>query len=88
MEDLFLTKQLDETRTLCISPLPKKTYREAGAKGLGGEYGYFIYEIDASKPGAGLEIIGKTLSVEAALRMFEILCRSPEPSGPQHATVA
>ena len=74
MEDVFLSARIDGSRSVCISPLPAKTYREAGGKGLGGDYGYFIYEIDESHPG-GLEIIGKAASIEAALRIYEIITR-------------
>lgn len=80
MDDLFLTARIDSTRTVCISPLPHKTYKETDARGLGGEYGYFIYEIDSSKPGAGLEVIGKAASVEAAIRIFEIICQCAAPA--------
>jgi hypothetical protein len=73
MDDVFLTARIDEKRSVCISPLPAKTYKEVG-KGLGGEYGYFIYEVDSAQPQAGIEIIGKAASIEAALRLFELLC--------------
>lgn len=75
MEDVFLQAQIDNHRSICISPLPAQTYKEAGAKGLGGDYGYFIYEIDTSR-GAGIEVIGKAASVEAALKIFEIISRA------------
>lgn len=73
MDDVFLTARIDERRSICISPLPAKTYKEAGGKGLGGEFGYFIYETDAASPDAGIEVIGKAASLEAALRLFEVL---------------
>ena len=67
MEDLFLQAKIDNHRSICISPLPAKTYKEADAAGLGGQFGYFIYEIDASREEAGIEVIGKAASIEAAL---------------------
>lgn len=73
MEDVFLSARIDEKRSVCISPLPAKTYKEAG-KGLGGEFGYFIYEIDESAPTAGVHIIGKAASIDAAMRLFELFC--------------
>lgn len=73
MDDVFLTAKLGDSRTLCISPLPKQTYNEAGGKGLGGEYGYFVYEVDTSLPSLGIEVIAKAASKEAALRLFEII---------------
>lgn len=79
MDDIFLTARIDDTRSICISPLTRKTYRETGAKGLGGEYGYFIYEVDTSLPNTGIEVIGKAASIEAAHRIFEIVSRSVVP---------
>jgi hypothetical protein len=73
MDDVFLTTRIDNQRSICISPLPAKTYKEAGGKGLGGEYGYFIYETRDDHPEAGIEMIGKAASLEAALRLFEVL---------------
>jgi hypothetical protein len=45
----------------------------AGGKGLGGDYGYFIYEIDTLYPHAGIEVIAKAKSVDAALRLYEMI---------------
>jgi hypothetical protein len=76
MDDLVLTARISNTRSVCISPLPAKTYREAGGRGLGGEFGYFIYEVDESRPNMGIEVIGKAASMEAALRIFELIARA------------
>ena len=73
MEDIFLSATLDDHRLICISPLPGKIYRESAAKGLGGEFGYFVYEVDASRAGSGIEVIAKAASLEAATRLFEII---------------
>lgn len=62
MEDLNLSVKIDESRQLCIAPLPARTHREAGAKGLGGELGYFIFEVDHACPDAGITVIGKAAS--------------------------
>jgi hypothetical protein len=75
MEDVLLTARIDSERTICISPLPAKTYREAGGKGLGGELGYFIYETRHGRPEDGIEIMGKAASLEAALRLFDLISR-------------
>jgi hypothetical protein len=73
MDDLNLTVRLGESLTLCIAPLPARTYKEAQAKGLGGEFGYFIFEVDESCPDAGISVIGKAASADAALRLFDLL---------------
>jgi hypothetical protein len=79
MEDVFLSASIDDYRTLCISPIPADCYRFGGGKGLGGEFGYFIYETDNRHPGAGIEIIGKAASVEAAEKLFGILTAGIKP---------
>jgi len=73
MDDISLKFRIGDSRSICISPLPQKTYREAGGKGLGGEYGYFIYETDDARPDLGVNIIGKTASLDAAFRLYEII---------------
>jgi hypothetical protein len=75
MDDFSLSVRIDDSRSVCIAPLPKQTYREAGAKGLGGEYGYFIYEVDEAFPDHGINVIGKAASADAALRLFELLTK-------------
>lgn len=82
MDDVFLTAQIDNRRSICISPLPAKIYKQAGAKGLGGEFGYFIYETDAACPDSGIEVIGKAASLDAALRLFEVISRSLSQTTP------
>jgi hypothetical protein len=82
MDDVFLTVRIDNRRSICISPLPTKTYKQAGAKGLGGEFGYFIYETDSACPDASIEVIGKAASLDAALRLFDVICRSLNQTSP------
>lgn len=73
MDDVFLTARISDSRILCISPLPGNTYKQSGTKGLGGEYGYFVYEFDEQHPHLGIDVIGKAASLEAAHRLFELL---------------
>lgn len=79
MDDVFLTARINDTRSICISPLPAKLYKEGNGKGLGGEYGYFIYEVDSAHPTAGVEVIGKAASIEAAMRLFDLICGKVRP---------
>jgi glycerate kinase len=73
MEDIFLSTRIDLRRMLCISPLSARSYRDAGGKGLGGEYGYFVYECDSANPQSGIEVIAKAASLEAALKLFDLI---------------
>lgn len=70
---MFLSTPVEGNKTLCLSPLSARMYRDAGGRGLGGDYGYFIYEMDSDKPNAGIEVIAKAASEEAALRLYELL---------------
>jgi len=73
MEDLYLSVRLDDHRIICVSPISAKTYREAGGQGLGGDFGYFVYEMNADQPELGIEVIAKAASAEAATRLFEMI---------------
>lgn len=73
MEDLFLEAKTADGRTICISPLSRRTYRECKARGLGGDEGYFLYEYDENRPHEGMEILGKVASIDAAMKLFEVL---------------
>lgn len=64
---------MDKNHAVCVSPLSAKIYREAGGKGLGGDYGYFVYEVDLENPQSGIEIIAKAASAEAAIKLFKII---------------
>lgn len=73
MEDMFLSATLSQSRMICVSPLSAKLYRESGGRGLGGDFGYFVYETDPTKPDAGIEVIAKAASADAAVRLFDLL---------------
>jgi len=72
MDEFFLSTEIGDI-TVCVSPLPKKTYLAAGGKGMGGDFGYFVYEYITNNQKAGIEILAKAKSVEAALKLFEML---------------
>lgn len=78
MEDFYLSEKVSENRLICVSPLSRKSYKEAGARGLGGHEGYFIYETDCTQPSTGIEIIAKVASLEAALRLFTLIRHSQQ----------
>lgn len=73
MEDIYLSATVGDERMVCVSPLSAKAYRESGGKGLGGDFGYFVYEVDLRHPNAGVEIIAKAASPDAATRLFDLL---------------
>lgn len=81
MEDVYLSTQIDERRAICISTLSAETYRENCGTSLGGDFGYFIYEVDLENPQYGIEIMAKAASLDAAIRLYDIIS-TPRPQLP------
>jgi hypothetical protein len=73
LDDIFLSAEIGESKRLCISSISHRTYRVAVGSGLGGDRGYFIFETDESCPGAGINVLAKVTSYEAAMRLFEFI---------------
>ena len=72
LDDLFVVERLGNSRSLCLSTLALQTVTESGATHLGGDRGLFIYELDESREGAGVEILAKATSLEAAFRLIDL----------------
>ena len=72
MEDIFLSVEIGNS-IVCMSTLTKKEYLAAGGKGLGGDYGYFIYEYDRDNQQGGIEILAKARSVDSATKLFNMM---------------
>lgn len=78
--------RISETRCLCVSPLSAATVQENDTDNLGSEAGYFIYEADDA---AGISILGKAASEEAAMRLVDIfLANVREPVRVSYQTAA
>lgn len=71
-DDLFVVERLGNSRSLCLSTLALRTVTESGAGHLGGDRGLFIYELDESRDRAGIEILAKAVSLEAAFRLIDL----------------
>lgn len=77
-DDLFLIERLGNGRSLCLSTLARSTVAESDAAHLGGDRGYFIYEVDERKQN-GVVVLAKAVSLEAAYRLIDIWrARQPE----------
>jgi hypothetical protein len=68
---LFST-DLPDGRQVHIAPLSLDTYNDNQAFVLGDDSGYFIYQIDKLNASAGIEILGKALSYDAAMQLIDI----------------
>ena len=57
---------------MCVSPISADAFEANKADALGDDSGYFIYEYDTDRPSAGIEILGKAVSYDAAIRIVDI----------------
>jgi hypothetical protein len=73
MNDCFISIPINETRNICLAPISMEDHLEAGCCELGDSFGVFIYETSAENAGAGIRIIGKLSSVEAAEKLAALL---------------
>lgn len=65
----------DDKRQVFLSLLADSDLLDGQQFDLGDDHGYFICEIDKDAPLSGIEVLGKTASYEAALRLFEMCTR-------------
>jgi hypothetical protein len=73
MEDeLILSTRINDSTSLCISPVSRKTFLDTDAHVFGSDRGYFVIERNESVGGGGLSVLAKVASLEAAYRMFEL----------------
>jgi len=72
MDDLCVVDRLDENRSICISTLAKTTIQDAEVANLGGDSGYFIYEVDERPVLGGIIVLAKAASEDAARRLIEM----------------
>ena len=78
-DDLVVVERLDNCRSLCLSTLARQTVTESEASHLGGDRGLFIYELDESLGTAGVQVLAKAVSLEAALRLIDLWRTRPTP---------
>jgi hypothetical protein len=71
-DDLLFVGRLDEHRSICVSSLARETVEEAGANHLGGDKGYFIYEVNDNPLANGISVLAKVVSLDAAFRLIDL----------------
>lgn len=71
-DDLLFVGRLDEHRSICVSSLARETVEEAGADHLGGDKGYFIYEVNDNPLANGISVLAKVVSLDAAFRLIDL----------------
>jgi hypothetical protein len=86
MDDLVWCTRISASRRLCVSPLSVATIQENDPENLGSAAGYFIYEVDERPGSAGISILGKAASEEAAMRLVDIFLASTRGAVRHRAT--
>jgi hypothetical protein len=76
MENLCLCTPLGDGKEICVSPISRQTFEANELDALGDDCGYFIYEFDSRRPSAGIEVLAKVASYEAALRLLDIFFKA------------
>lgn len=69
MFDYYWTKQIDNSVSLSIAPIIDQDFDESLKEILLDDYGYFLFKNDKRTPSAGIEILAKFASEEAASEM-------------------
>jgi hypothetical protein len=72
MRHSLFSAELPNGRQIYIAPVSLDAFESNHAFSLGDDTGYFIYEINTLNESAGLEILGKAVSYEAAMRLVDI----------------
>jgi len=72
MQHVLFSTRLADGRVVCVSPISADTFEANKAHNLGDDTGYFIYEFDTCRPSAGIEILAKAMSFDAAVRLVDI----------------
>jgi hypothetical protein len=76
MTDFCFSIRLSDKRELCLAPVSRDAFEANGAHALGDDCGYFI-----ERPSAGIEILAKAASYEAAVRLVDIYMSAAVSSG-------
>ena len=82
MEDIFWSEVIGLERRLCVSTLSREAFEDNELENIGNDFGYFIYEIDDRSRSAGILVLAKAASEEAAMRLVDLfrtsrLCIAP-----------
>ena len=69
MDDFVLEETVGNSRVF-VSALSERVYRDAGVRGLGGSQGFFVCAERGDEPQAGIEVLAKAASADAAEKIF------------------
>ena len=72
MKQFLFSAHLPDGNEVCIASISRDAFCDNGVESLGDDTGYFIYEYDPRQSEAGIEILGKAASYDAAVRIMDI----------------
>lgn len=72
MKPFLFSAHLPDGNEVCIASISHDAFCDNGVESLGDDTGYFIYEYDPRRQEAGIEILGKAASYDAAVRIMDI----------------
>lgn len=72
MDDFASFRRISGSRYLYVSTLSKETLGDVGADHMGGDNGYYIYEVDERIGVGGIDVLAKAASFDAALRLLDV----------------
>jgi hypothetical protein len=79
MDDILASSDLGDGRSMHVASLARETILESQAEHLG-FHGYFLFETSDTPGVAGVNILGKVASFDAAMRLIELLNLANEVS--------
>lgn len=72
MDDFLATRTIGTGRTINIASLSRNTIEDCGASHMGFD-GFFLFEADDLPDRKGITILGKAVSLEAAMIMADLI---------------
>lgn len=72
MREFLFSVPLPDGVTVCVSQISPDAFQGNELDHLGDDSGYFIYEYDTERSESGFEVLAKTVSYDAAMRLVEI----------------
>ena len=84
-DDLLFVSRLDANRAICVSHLAHETLDQDESQSLGGDEGFFLYEIDDRPVFGGVTVLAKAASLDAAFRLADLLTSITRPNDHESA---
>ena len=71
MDEILASAEIAPDRTIHVATLSRQTLINAGAEHMGIE-GYFLFEVRDDLGSKGIDVLGKAVSFDAAMRLADL----------------